>query len=483
MWRLFPGAQRAGGRVRVPEHKGTASSASSHLPAPPRIYLSLQQHAGRPCQPIVRAGERVVIGQVVAQPDGLGAPIHSPVCGKVSAITLWPHPSGQFVPTIIIDNDGGDTVLPLDRLGLEAAGSPEVMEPADIRRLAQDAGLVGLGGGLFPTSVKLTPPPGCQIDTVIINGCECEPYLTCDDRLMQEQTATLVWGARAIRRAVGATHLLFAVEENKPAAIAALRLAITGLANAEVKVLPSRYPQGSELCLVRVLTGREVPVSGIPAQVGTLVQNVGTTVALGQALQKGRPLTERLVTVAGDLVQKPGNYWIPLGTLIQDVLQAVGVDTSRLRHLLMGGPMMGQSLGRLDVPVIKGTGGILAFSSVTLPTLEPQPCVRCGMCVKVCPQGLIPFRLGRLAQAGQWQQAAQEGLWSCMECGSCVYVCPSARPTVQLVRMAKAALRQEQQRRQQAQPAPSPRTVAPATAASNTSAGAKVKQPVAAKVS
>ncbi|MBE3576477.1 MAG: electron transport complex subunit RsxC [Limnochordales bacterium] len=443
--------------VRPPEEKRiTAGKPSRRLPAPDKVYLSLLQHAGTPCTPTVRKGDRVIRGQVVGEPSGLGAPVHSPICGRVVAVEPYPHPSGQLVPTVIIENDGGDSFLPLDRSYLGDTSMPEAMDPAGIRRLALEAGLVGLGGGLFPTHIKLTPRSDPRPDLLILNGCECEPYLTCDHRLMVEEPHLVLWGARAMRRALGVNNVVIAIEDNKPDAIELISHMIRELPGFSLRVLPSRYPQGAERTLTRTLTGRQVPSCGLPADVGVVVHNVGTAAALGRALLHSEPLLERIVTVAGDAVREPGNFWVAIGTPIGEVLRQAGLKEAPVRKVIMGGPMMGLATSSLELPILKGCSGLLAFTAEQETLAESLPCVRCGRCLEVCPQGLAPVRLTQLVAAGMVTEAATNGLLDCVECGACAYICPSRRPLVQYLRQGKAELRRRQAQQPAGQPTKQP---------------------------
>ena len=442
--------------LKLPQQKAaTAGKAVKRLPPPERLIVSLWQHAGKPCSPLVQKGDRVIRGQKIGEARGLGAPVHAPICGRVVAVEPRLHPSGLWIPAVVIENDGRDSFLPLDRSFLGDGGSPEEMNPEGIRRLAREAGLVGMGGGLFPSYVKLTPRDDPRPDFLILNGCECEPYLTCDHRLMVEETPTLLWGARAMKRALGVSRVVIAIEDNKPDAIALLRQMVRGLPGFEVRVLPSLYPQGAERTLVRTITGRVVPRRGLPADVGVVVHNVATASALGRALLTGEPLLQRIVTVDGDAVAEPANYWVPIGLPVRELLKAAGVDESALRQVILGGPMMGTAVADLDVPVLKGCGGVLAFTARASPVDEAGPCLRCGRCLDACPQGLAPFQLARLVAAGRLDQAVTWGLADCVECGSCAYSCPSRRPLVQYLRMGKAAWREH--------PRPAVRTTLPGT--------------------
>lgn len=435
------------GGVHPETHKAlTAERPIQPGPRPALVVLPLAQHLGVPARPVVAPGDRVLLGQVVGEAGGfVSAPVHASVSGQVVAVEPRPHPSGVNQPAVVIRSDGRDEWA-------EGPGGRRLADltPDDIRKIAREAGLVGLGGAAFPTHVKLAPPKDKRIDTVILNGCECEPYLTADHRLMLERAEAVAYGLVAVVRAVGAWRAVVAVEDNKPEAARALGEALTALEAAEpglvlrvkldVVLLPTKYPQGAEKQLIWAVTGRAVPPGKLPSEVGCLVQNVGTAAGLADAIRLGRPLVERVITVAGSLVACPGNYLVRLGTPVRDVLAFAGGPTGPLGKLILGGPMMGVAQSTDAVPVVKGTSGILALSPEEARVPEPRPCLHCGRCVKACPMGLSPFHAARAAEAGFLDEAERAGAGWCLECGTCAFVCPAKRPLVEEVRRAKAAL-------------------------------------------
>ena len=404
--------------------------------APGGIHVfPLGQHIGAPCLPLVEKGQEVLRGQLIASPpEGkLGVSIHSSVSGKVKAIEVRPIVGGRAL-SIVVESDGQAREVDFDE-----RPRWEELSREEILPIVSGSGIVGLGGACFPTSVKLSPPPDAPIDTVILNGAECEPYLTCDDRVMREHAEDIVNGTKLLRRIFPDARVVVGLEENKPEAMEALRKAYdaASLGDVEVKGLPVMYPQGSEKQLIYAVTGRAVPSGKLPCAVGCLVQNVATVRNMYLAVAKGRPLMDRVVTVTGEAVAQPGNYLVPLGTLVADLLEAIGGFREQPGKVIAGGPMMGFALTRLDVPVVKGTSGLVAqLRSATL--VEPeQDCIRCGRCVEVCPMGLEPYRLNRLALLEDYDAFVDEGGMDCIECGSCSYTCPSMRYLVQSLREAK----------------------------------------------
>jgi electron transport complex protein RnfC len=371
--------------------------------------------------------------------------VHASVSGQVVTVEPRPHPSGGDQLAVVIRSDGREEWV-------KGPGAHRLADlaPEEIRTIAREAGLVGLGGATFPTHVKLAPPKDKRIDTVILNGCECEPYLTADHRQMLERAEAVAYGLVAVVRAVGAWRAVVAVEDNKPEAARAVGQALTALEAAEpslvrcvrldVVLLPTKYPQGSEKQLVWSITGRAVSPGGLPSEVGCLVQNVGTAAALADAIRLGKPLVERVVTVAGSLVACPGNYLVRLGTPVREVLALAGGPTGPWGKLILGGPMMGVAQVTDAVPVVKGTSGILALNSEEAREPEPRPCLHCGRCVKACPMGLLPFHTARAGEAGFLEEAERAGAAWCLECGTCAFVCPAKRPLVAEIRGAKAAL-------------------------------------------
>lgn len=418
------------GGLFIPEHKeATADKAIEVAPAPDQVVLPLIQHLGVPCRPLVAKGDAVRAGQKIGESEApVSAPIHASIAGTVAAIEPRAHPSGIEIPSVVIKGQGDEVVEPLELLG-----DPT---PEEIRERARVTGIVGLGGAAFPTHIKLSPPPEKVIDTVIINGCESEPYVNADNRLMVEDVESLVAGAELILKAVGAERVYFGIEVNKPEAIDIVRQAVAGRAGFVVTALAAKYPQGSEKHLIKAILGRDVPAGGLPMDVGTLVHNVSTALALHEAVADGIPLTERVVTVAG-AVNEPKNLRIKLGTLIGPLIEAAGGFRGQPAKIIMGGPMMGVAQSSLEVPVVKATSGLVVFDADQASWVPPQPCIRCGRCVDVCPMALLPTRLALLAQHQMWDKLEEYGVFDCIECGSCSFTCPSRIPLVQWIRVGK----------------------------------------------
>jgi electron transport complex protein RnfC len=422
------------------EHKEqTEHLPIERIPFPPECVIPLSQHTGAPARPVVAPGERVTRGQVVAEADGfVSIAHHSPVTGRIRSIGPEHHPAGKFVPAIRIEADPYATQRFEDRPSVDwrSLGDAEFVEHL------QRAGLVGMGGAAFPTHVKYKLPEGRRVRRLIINGCECEPFLTTDDRVMVERPEALLRGIEIAAARLGVEETVIGVELNKPAAVEALRRAIP--AGAAVRVVPLRvkYPQGAEKMLISAVYGMEVPSGKLPLDVEVLVNNVGTMTAIADYFDRGKPLIERVLTVAGPGVKRPANLLVPLGTPVRAVLDHCEGLTEDTREVVMGGPMMGMPLASLDVPVLKGTSGILAFTEVEARLPVEYACIRCGRCLDACPNFLNPSRLARLARAGRYEDVEELHVSDCMECGSCSFACPSGIPLVQLIRVAKSALRE-----------------------------------------
>jgi electron transport complex protein RnfC len=431
--------------VHPDTHKSTAGKPIRRLPYAPRISLPLAQHIGKPAVPLVRPGEEVVRGQPIARADGfLSVPLHSPVTGRVEAIRLHPSASGAWVESIIIHAYASSTqeVLWREPRDMDSLG------PEEILAAVKDCGMVGLGGAAFPSHVKLSIPPERRIHTLVVNGCECEPYLTCDHRTMIEHPADLMRGIGYAMRAVGARRAIIGVEDNKPDAVAALTPFLPTDGRVSMEMVQTKYPQGAEKMLIKSLLNLEVPAGGLPLDIGVVVNNVGTLTLLGRLLPAGEGLTERVVTVTGPAVKRPGNFWVPLGTPIRHVLQCSGVldgDPHPELEVVLGGSMMGQAITSLDTPVTKGVTGILVYDreSVMRETVtKVYPCIKCGECVQACPMGLNPALLGMLAAKRDYDSMSVDyHLADCFECGCCTWVCPSGIPLVQQFRAAKGLLR------------------------------------------
>jgi electron transport complex protein RnfC len=439
---------RVRGGVHPPGCKNyTADKPIREVAGPSLLTIPMRQHIGAPCAPRVKKGDEVWVGTVIGDSDSyVSAPIHCSVSGKVIQVAPQVHPAGGDVLAVLVENDG--EYRPDPSLALPASWND--MDGSSICSAIRDAGIVGLGGAAFPTHVKLNPPREYPIDTVILNGAECEPYLTSDYRLMLEQPEAVLEGLHIIMRAVGASRGIIAVEDNKPLAMKKMAAVSQGT-GITVSSLRTRYPQGAEKVLIAGLLGREVPSGGLPMHVGVVVNNVGTAHAIAGYFSSGMPLVKRVVTVTGSIVHEPSNLMLPLGTSFADAFEACGGFTEPPGKVLMGGPMMGLAQYTLDVPVIKGTSGILALSrqevDYSIPT-EPV-CIRCGRCVDACPMGLIPTYLATYAHNEKWESLRRLEINDCIECGCCTYACPTKNPLVQLIKTGKAELARRKTRMKQ----------------------------------
>jgi len=418
------------------------------LGIPPLLKLPLRQHAGKPAEPVVGVGQQVKKGQLIATStdDDVCASLHAPTSGTVVAIgeVAAPHPSSLTTRAISIETDGLDQWAEVGE-----CVDPLTLSPAEIADHVDRAGIVGLGGATFPAALKLKSGARQKIDTLILNGSECEPYLTCDDMLMRERAEGVVSGARLIQRAVGANRIVAGIEDNKPDAIAAMQRAAAPYDDVLIQPIPTRYPMGSAKQLIQAIMGREVPAGGRSSDVGALVHNVATAYAVHQALYEHRPLISRILTVSGQCIEQPRNVEVLLGTPVSWLLEQCGGLTHMPARMVMGGPMMGQILQTTEVPITKGAGGILALATTEIGKTEPSPCIRCGSCVSACPMGLVPLEMARHAKGEDFDGARAFGLRDCILCGSCAYVCPSHIPLVHYFQFAKGELssRREQTRK------------------------------------
>lgn len=419
-------------------------SAARPIEAPPlpeRVVVPLLQHIGMPTEPVVAVGDEVRTGQVIGEAGGpISARVHATLSGTVTAIGLFPHPSGREVRAVVIESDAADRWVPL-----EPCDDPSALGPDALRERVARAGIVGLGGASFPTPVKLRPPGEKPVHTLIVNGAECEPYLTADHRLMVEEAERIVSGVRLIARILGVGQVYVGIEDNKPDAVAAMEKALAGgrdfSAEVTLGVLPTKYPQGGEKQLIAVLTGLEVPSGGLPVDLGLVVHNVGTAAAVNDAVHLGRPLVERVVTVTGEGVARPGNARVRLGTPARVLIEHFGGTTAEVGKVVFGGPMMGMAQYDLGVPVVKGTSGILVIPKDAVPEGDIRPCIRCSACIEVCPVGLLPNMISVCAEQLAFGEAEDFHPFDCIECGCCSYVCPSYRPLVQMIRFAKTEVR------------------------------------------
>jgi len=418
--------------IHPPENKElTEAKPIEVLPPPAKVFLPLQQHFGAPAAALVKKGDEVFLGQKIGEAKALfSAPVHASVSGKVLSVEDYIHPNGYPALTVIIANDGQDRPSP----EIKGNDDPFSLSPEEIKQKVKEAGVVGLGGAAFPTAVKLSPPKDKPVDTLVVNGCECEPFLTADHRLMLESPEEIIKGAELARRAVGASRIIFAVEDNKPDAALSLSQHLAHYP-AEVALLKTKYPQGAEKNLVYALLRREVPRGGLPFDVGVLVQNVGTAKAIWEACALGKPLIERAITVTGPMIKEPKNLLVRLGTPLADVVAFCGGLNDGANLLILGGPMMGLAQWSLEIPVIKGTSGIIALEAT--PPEEELSCIRCGRCVAHCPMRLVPTQIVKFIQAEKWPEAEAWGALDCVECGCCHFVCPSRIRLVHWIRLGK----------------------------------------------
>lgn len=432
------------GGLKLPGHKAlSVRTAIADAPAPQTVVIPVRQHIGRPADVLVKIGEQVGKGQKIAAAEGyISAPVHASISGTVTAIENrhTPHPSGLKTLCIEIESDGLDQWVS----GLPAKVEDfQSLDAVQLRNLLRDAGIVGLGGAAFPTAVKLNPREPGSIHTVIVNGAECEPFITCDDLLMQEHAAEIISGIAIVQQLLKPQRVLIGIEDNKPQAIAKMQQAVAASNTTHIEVIPvpTIYPTGGEKQLIKVLTQTEVPSNGLPADLGISCHNVGSVFAIHNAIILGEPLIDRVVTLAGEGIDTPQNVRVRLGTLFADIVQFAGGYTKAADHLIMGGPMMGISLSHDELPVIKATNCLLiaAAQEIRQPA-QVMPCIRCGQCADACPAQLLPQQLHWFAQAKDFDKIQEYNLFDCIECGCCDYVCPSHIPLVQYYRHAKTEI-------------------------------------------
>jgi len=412
------------------------------LPLPDKLYIPLQQHIGEPANAVVSIGQHVLKGDLIGHSRGvISAPVHASSSGTVVDITEFsaPHPSGLPVQTVIIKTDGKDektrSIIPLN---------PFDLPPEEIATRVGAAGIVGLGGATFPSAVKLHEGVKRKMDTLVINGGECEPFLTCDDRLMRERAEEIIDGIRIMLHALSLKRAFVAIESNKSEALQAMMKIGKYHPEIEIVKVPTRYPMGWDKQLVKIITGREVPAGKRSADIGVIVHNVATAYAIHEAIRYMRPLVSRIVTISGDVITHPKNVEVRIGTLVTQLLNHVGLNSNDYR-LVMGGPMMGQALPHAQIPVIKGCNGIIVLSSKISPIKNSQACIRCGQCIGACPVGLLPLEMVTRIKKGDYKAADEIGLKDCISCASCSYVCPANIPLVHYFNFAKGEIRDQQQ--------------------------------------
>lgn len=437
------------GGIHPPYRKSfTKDKVVERARGPKIAVIPLHQHTGAPNEPVVAVGDEVKMGQVVGSTDAfVAAPVHSSISGKVIAIEPRPHPAmGGKVLSVVIESDGNHTLDDQVR----PPGDFADMGADDVRKTIRAAGIVGLGGAAFPAAVKVSPPKDKPVDTYLLNGAECEPYLTSDHRIMVERAEDVVYGLKALMYAAGTPKAVICVEDNKPDAVTSLQEACKEEKDIRVLVLHTKYPQGSEKQLIKAVLGREVPTGGLPFHVGVMVSNAGTAVSVSDAFKKGMPLFERVVTVTGSIVCEPKNLLAKIGTPFADLLEECGGLTEKAGKVLMGGPMMGIAQYTLEVPVVKGTSGILVLSEKEADFGPTTACVKCARCVDVCPISLLPVFLAAYSDKKMFDMAEASNALDCIECGCCSYVCPARRPLVHSIRIAKAEIMAKRRREMQA---------------------------------
>ncbi|PKM81933.1 MAG: electron transport complex subunit RsxC [Firmicutes bacterium HGW-Firmicutes-13] len=425
------------GGTHPPHDKPAAGKPIVTLKVPSKVYIPLSQHSGAPCESLVNVGDEVKMGQKIGDVGAfISAPIHSSVSGKVVEIAPCHNPGGNPAMAVVIENDGKDTW----HEDVKPNKHYEELTGEEIIKIVKEAGIVGLGGAAFPTHVKMIPPEG-GLDALILNGAECEPYLTCDHRLMVERPADLVYGAKAMMKAMKARKCYIGIEVNKPDAIAAVKDAVGGDSEVEVVELEVKYPQGSGKQLVTaVMNGLEIPSGARSTDVGVQVSNTGTAIAVADTIKTGRPLIETVITVAGKGINESGNFLVRVGTMLPEIIEQCGGLKDNVTKLINGGPMMGIAQPTIEFPVVKASSGFLFLTQEEVVISEILPCIKCGRCVDVCPSFLLPNFIGNASEQGNIAFADQYHAMECIECGSCSFVCPAKRPVLQWIRLAKAEI-------------------------------------------
>ena len=429
------------GGVKVAHHKNTAELEVVRIPTPSKVVIPMQQHIGAPCEPVVKVGDEVAVGQLIGDSDKfVSAPIHASVSGTVTAIGDIKMPNGSVSKAVTIESDGEMRLW-------EGIKPPKVETREDLIKAVRDSGLVGLGGAGFPTHVKLSFPPDKNIDTLVVNAAECEPYITVDYRECMENSWDILSGVYALKELLGFKQVIIAAEDNKPEAFKVLGKIADHDADIDdsvkLMVLESKYPQGAEKMMVQSATGRRVPPGKLPADVGCVVMNVASVAFISRYLKTGKPLVSRSLTVDGSAIAEPKNVRVPVGTDIGEIIDFCGGFKGEPCKILTGGPMMGLAIVGTDLPVLKQNNAILAFTADDAVLKPETDCIRCGRCVAACPMSLMPTNIVKAAKIKDVDALKRAGVTVCMECGSCAFACPAGKPLVQHMRLAKAILREE----------------------------------------
>jgi len=426
------------GGVHPSENKvQTENEAIQIFDAPKMVHVALLQHIGAPLNALVKPGDRVLKGQKIADSEAfMSAPVHSSVSGLVKKIEFLPFPLSGKVNTIIIENDGKEELAELTTIKDWKTASK-----TDLLAMVREKGIVGVGGACFPTHIKLNPPKDVTIDTLVMNGAECEPYLNADNRLMLEDPKSIIEGIKIIMHILGVKSAKIGIENNKPEAIASMIKASEGDNGIEVCPLKTQYPQGGEKQLIKAILDREVPSGKLPSAVGVVVQNTATAALVYEGIVKGMPLIEKVVTISGKAIKNPMNLKVRIGTMFRDILDHAGIERDEVDKLVMGGPMMGMAQYSEDVPVVKGTSGLLALTKTETNPCKAKNCILCGKCIGACPMGLEPLMYAKLAKFNQWEEMGKYNLMDCIACGSCAYICPANRPLTEAINIGKAKLR------------------------------------------
>ncbi|MFP4016679.1 MAG: electron transport complex subunit RsxC [Halanaerobiales bacterium] len=419
-----------------PEYNKELSNEKAFKKAkrPEQVVIPLQQHIGAPCKPLVKKGDHVDMGEKIADSDSfVSAPIHASVSGTVKEIKSVLTPIGKSTQAIVIEADEEDKLAE----GISSPGKLEELSSDDIKKIVREAGIVGMGGAMFPTHVKLSIPEGKEVDHLILNGAECEPYLTVDHRIMLERADDIVFGMKVLMKAIDVSKGIIGIEENKPDAIKTMKKATSSEEGIEIKVLETKYPQGGEKVLIKALLNRTVPAGGLPLDIGVVVNNVTTAAAVADAVKTGMPLIERSVSITGNGIKEPLNLVYRIGTTIEKLIEEAGGLSEDAAKVILGGPMTGFAQPSLDIAAVKGTSGIVVLTQDEVESFDPKPCIKCSRCVDVCPQLLMPVNLSKYASREMYEELEDHQVLNCIECGSCSFICPAKRPLMQYIKVGK----------------------------------------------